>query len=136
MIQCRECMVKLYCGWLVNKRRIEMQRTKVAQLSCLVSLRYALIDSDGCGQICLNPLEIIFGQNDVFVALMKEIFVLHTYLRPPMVHLTRAQMHRWCTVRCYFDGLFQVLSFHPLFICSLYLCAQILRCYKKVSGES
>lgn len=98
MIQCRECMAKLDCGWLVNKRQIEIHRIyRVAQLSCVVSLRYALIDSDGCGQICLNPLEIIFGQNDVFVALMKEIFVLHTYLRPPMVLLTRAQMHRWCT---------------------------------------
>lgn len=91
MIQCRECMAKLDCGWLVSKRQIEIQ------LSSVVSLRYALIDSDGCGQICLNPLEIFFGQNDVFVALMKEIFVLHTYLRPPMVLLTRAQMHRWCT---------------------------------------
>jgi len=62
----------------------------------------------------------IFGLKDVYVALIKAIFVLYTYLRPPMVHLTMVQMHIWRTVRCYFEGSFQVLSFHPLFICSLF----------------
>ncbi len=99
-------------------------------------LHCVLIDSDGNEHICSNTLENFFGQIGVYVALMKAIFVLHTYLRPPMVHLTRVQMHRWCTVHCYFDGPFQVLSFHPLFIYSLYLCAQILKCYKKALGES